>query len=434
MLPVINPEASFTMAINRKLRLIAGVSALVTAALIVVPHATSHISNAAVINAPVITIKSPFEGILTSKPRQPGELVAPGAGIVTIGATREVKSQIARLEAQRDAMRAQQRAIAAEMTALEALDADLAMRATQIATIAEDVLSIDRARLGQELFGARARAEQHAKHLDSLERLSDVGSVSGMQVRDARTALSVARAEVAALELQAQRIDRELLAITQGTLPAFGSEDGSYSRQRRDEIAIRLADLTTRHDVASAGIESLEREIAALEEEMVRLREFAPRAKNGAVVWTASPSAGSAIPAGDEILQVLDCSRRFVEVAISERAYGAVSVGTTAWVRLRGSENAFLAEVETVRGAGSTPHTGRLAARPLNATDGMLTAVLRLAPPDLSDVETAARFCDVGRLAEVRFERGLIEDLGIQLETMRVEFRALMDRVAARFG
>ncbi len=404
---------------KRVARLAAGLFVLVAAAVILSPHAFNFVSRSAVVNAPIISIKSPFEGLLISKPRRPGEPVSPGEPIVEITASMTPTAEVARLKAHVRALHEERLAILAEISALETLDADLETRARQVTALAGDVLQLRR----DGLRSQRSASEELARFLESeaarVAQLAKSGTVTSAHLEEALSQARAAREETGALDAQLSQVTRELLAIEQGMLPAFGSEDGSYARQRRDEVAIRLADLRTRAAVLAAQGQSTRDEIAALQSEIARLERFAPHFDDGAVVWTASPAAGSAVATGDEILQVLDCSRRFLEVTIPETAYSRISLGDRAWVRLSGADRIFWAEVESLRGAGSQPETGRVAARPVEAEAGSLSVMLLLEPLDVMASDSASRYCEVGRTAEVRFDRGWDSPLKKRIDGLR---------------
>lgn len=387
-------------------RLAAGLFVLVAAGIVLSPHVLNVVSRSAVVNAPIISIKSPFEGLLMSSPRRPGEPVSPGEPIVEITASMQTMTEVARLEAHARSLAEERTAILGEISALERLDDDLAQRARTVTALAGDVLRLRREGLLSRRRAARERASSLEAEAGRVEQLAQSGTVTTAHLERTVSEARAAREEIGALDADLSQITRELLAIEQGTLPAFGSEDGSYARQRRDEVAIRLADLRTRAAVLVARIDGIRDEIDALRSEQVRLEHFAPKFDNGAVVWTASPAAGSAVATGDEVLQVLDCSRRFLEVTIPESAYSRISLGDRAWVRLNGADQVFWAEVESLRGSGSQPATGRLAARPVEVDQGSLSVMLLLEPADVTASGVSGRYCEVGRTAEVRFDRG----------------------------
>ncbi len=423
------------MKLRRTTRILVGSFVLLSVAVILSPHVMNRVAQSAVINAPVVSVKSPFDGFLTSASRRPGDPVLPGDKIVELIASRAAHSETGRLEAHRAALASERAAITAEIESLKALDADLSRRSEQVRSLAGDVLVFEREALLSDTRAAEEDATFLRAEADRLASLRTTGTASKSHHERAASEASKAESRLAALRSNLALIERKIFALKEGSLPAFGSEDGSYARQRRDEVALRLADLRTRRDTLGARMEAATGEIAALKIETDRLSGFAPQAESQSVIWTASPASGSAIASGDEILQVLDCSRRFIEVSVSESALGDIDIGSTAWVRLKESKSAFLAEVETVRGAGAQTEIGRLAAEPARMSEKTLTVMLRLEPADVSDPETAARFCNVGRTAEVRFERnfrgGLVGRLAWLQERSEVAFDAFWQAVSA---
>jgi hypothetical protein len=131
------------------------------------------------------------------------------------------------------------------------------------------------------------------------------------------------------------------------------------------------------------------------------------------------------------VVQLLDCSRRFVEVFLRETAFEAIQPGDTATVQLRGSARTFQASVEAVRGAGNRGANGLLAAQPQQVPDGSLSVVLRLEPADVTEIGIAANFCDVGRTAEVRFDRSFNTAFNLPGRIMSRLFGGFSQTVAA---
>lgn len=391
---------------KRFARLAVGSFVLVAAAVVLSPHAFNFVSRSAIVNAPVISIKSPFEGLLMSRPRRPGEPISPGIPVVEISASMGTTVEVARLTAHARALGQERGAILDELSSLERLDGDLKDRMRMVTTLTGDVLRLRRDGLLSRQRAAQDRARSLEAEADRVEQLARSGAVSTAHLERTASDARAAREEIGALDAELSQIALELQAIEQGTMTTVGMEDGSYAQQRRDEVAIRLADLRTRAAVLSAQIDSMHDQIRVMRSELLRLEHFAPQFDNGAVVWTASPAAGSAVATGDEVLQVLDCSRRFLEVTIPESAYSKIAIGARAWVRLNGADQVFWAEVESLRGAGSQPETGRLAARPEEVEQGSLSVMLLLEPVEVTSPDVAQRYCEVGRTAEVRFDRG----------------------------
>ncbi|MEC8572666.1 MAG: hypothetical protein VXZ09_03395, partial [Pseudomonadota bacterium] len=65
------------MKLKRTMRIATGLACLGAALAVFIPHLTSYISRAAVVNAPIISVKSPFDGALMSDAHTPATPVLP---------------------------------------------------------------------------------------------------------------------------------------------------------------------------------------------------------------------------------------------------------------------------------------------------------------------------------------------------------------------
>ncbi|QFT29406.1 hypothetical protein FIV00_02805 [Labrenzia sp. THAF82] len=419
------------MKLRRAARIAAGVACLGAAFMIFAPHATSYISRSAVVNAPIISIKSPFDGALMSDALTPATPVLPATAIVELQASRSSRTELARLEARIGILAREEVSISTEIAALTQLDQQLLVRMEQVQTLARQVLQTQLSGLRGELAAAREHQDRRARDAQRFERLYASGSVPQTKAETAASLAVEANGEVIRLAAAVEETVRTMAGVKVGILPGLGTEDGSYARQRRDEVAIRLADLKGRKARVSAQRTGLLHEAEALREEVERLDLFAPQLPSGAVVWSATPAKGAMIAAGDEVLQLLDCSRRFVEVFVHETAFDAIRPGDTAQVRLRGSDETFPAAVEALRGAGAKRATGLLAAEPENLTEGSLHIMLRLDPANVAKAGVAQNFCDVGRTAEVRFDRRLGNKLTVAGHWVQDLLRGISPSLAA---
>jgi multidrug resistance efflux pump len=125
----------------------------------------------------------------------------------------------------------------------------------------------------------------------------------------------------------------------------------------------------------------------------------------GHVVWSVTASPGSAVVEGQSIFDLANCRSRFVSVELPERQVENIGHGDPAQVRLIGSDRWISGTVVQVR--GSAAHVdGRLLAAQLPKPSSQQVSVEVLLPAD-SQSPDASRQCDIGRQAEVRFDRGI---------------------------
>lgn len=386
----------------RALRLSTAVFLVVAAGTILVPRATSYISTSAVVNAPTIRVASPFNGRVTKSP-QMAALIRAGEPIAAVEPSVDQRQQRAELTAERDARLRQTAAYASQIAELERRLADERVRRDR-----QEALALRRqdARIA-DAEAALAQAQARSREIEARSGRSAALGQKGVasaaaQEADARD-LIVSRQEVlrqSALR-DGLRIERE--GVAQGLLS--GAEDGDAASRIHD-IVMRLSDLVTERARVEAETQSLAARIASLEAD-----RFAPVSPGNAVVQSLNARTGDDVHDGDELARLIDCDRRFLEVAISERHFESIAPGARATVQLRGGAETFEARVTAVRGAGARFDDPDLAAAPPQTPAGQLRVLLALEPADLSLPETRANFCDVGRTAEVRFDRSLIGDL-----------------------
>lgn len=175
--------------------------------------------------------------------------------------------------------------------------------------------------------------------------------------------------------------------------------DAPYATQQADRLMLQrqiiektLNDATAQHTQAELRLKDA-------------LGRASYRAPAGTLIWAATASSGAAVRAGEPILDLVDCRRRFVQVALPERKAEAIVPGGPADVRLIGSDRWMKGRISSISGAASRREERLLAASTHSKPDAreIIVDVSLSAPaPEAFD---ASRRCDVGRLAEVRFSR-----------------------------
>jgi hypothetical protein len=126
-----------------------------------------------------------------------------------------------------------------------------------------------------------------------------------------------------------------------------------------------------------------------------------------------SASPGSTVTEGQTVLDLADCAHRFVAVELPERDFESIKAGDPAYVRLIGGDDWKQGEVRQVRGSAARTDDRLLAALVPGPNAGSITVEIGLPQDGVSADRN--NFCNIGRLAEVRFDRmrvGLLERLG----------------------
>ena len=203
----------------------------------------------------------------------------------------------------------------------------------------------------------------------------------------------------------------------------WNANDLPYSQQR-DRYLVRRQELEMMILEGHARSQKLAAEIAEERERVDHLTHAALTLPEAHVVWSVSASPGSTVTEGQTLLDLADCAHRFVAVELPERDFERIKAGDAAYVRLIGSDEWKQGTVQRVRGSAARADDRLLAAQVPSPDAGSITVEVGLPADDA----TADRnnFCNIGRLAEVRFQRGhfaLFDKLtrALGLPTLRLE-------------
>jgi hypothetical protein len=153
----------------------------------------------------------------------------------------------------------------------------------------------------------------------------------------------------------------------------------------------------------TARASQLAAEIDAERNRTERLDNYRPVLPARHVVWSTGASPGSAVTEGQAVLDLADCEHRFVVVQLQERDFEQIKAGDRAAVRLVGSNEWREGLVRQIRGSAARNDERLFAAQIPSPGPATITAEVSLPSDDRRT--DAASFCDIGRLAEVRFRR-----------------------------
>lgn len=392
------------MLANRKMRIAAAVFILTAVLNLLWPRMTGQVSTFAVVNAPVVTVRAPINGRIVRPAPGLASPVTRDDILIDIRATFEHRAEaFARLEGERLSLKRKIAALAREAEAVASIADALRLRAraetaAETAFLAEKLAEARAARRGNEVAFDRAAAR-----FDRLSALAERRVVPAADLSAAEFDVAGADAALAADDARIAALEIELAAIEDGLPSPAGTGRRDFAYDRLHDVEMALADLRTRRSTAEGQLAGVERALARLGEDVQRQDRFRPVAATNGVIWTASRAAGASVTLGADLVQVLDCERRFLEVVFPERSFESLPPGTMAEVRLRGGRQTFAARVVSRHAAARGGTLSAVDAAVLSPyEDGGVKVFLALEPADVTDPAVAAAFCDVGRTAEVR--------------------------------
>ena len=309
----------------------------------------------AVVNARLVTVRAPINGIvqLDSRSLGVGESIEVGAPLVTVtnprvdtSSANVAREQLSDAEEERQALSAK---LDNTKTIRDALRSQLAVfRDNRIRQIEAELAEGD-ARI------ASAAAEQHradairARH----EMLARKGTMAAAAMDDADRDALVAKAKVDEAEASRAVLAVELAALKSGAYLGDDYNDQPRSAQRIDELDQSIAAIEA--DMARLS-QQIGRKQSALREEEHRqaLASEAPLASPvGGQIWEVLTASGEQVAAGQELFSLLNCSDAIVTATVSEAVYNSLSVGMRANFTYREGGAAMAGKVVQLSGVAS---------------------------------------------------------------------------------
>ncbi|MAQ38849.1 MULTISPECIES: HlyD family secretion protein [Thioclava] len=364
-------------------RPVIGIVLVAGALWVIVGEQMSGVSADAVVNAPVVTVRSSTAGKLSMPKRPLGAHVDKGERLATVD---DILSDTTRLED----LRMEQANAEANVARIKS---DLAAKRTQRDAYSARTKLYRTHRIAEietKLKFARAR-------LDRLQPNAQSSETSATKVAQTAPAengpVTQAREDVALLE-------NALDAAKSGVYLGDGYNDAPSSEQRGalldEEIASLEADLTE----AETRVQTLD---ARRSKEQTRVNTLASSQvtspANG-IYWETQQADGVTVQRGDPIMSLVDCDVSLVTASVSEGVYNNLKVGDSATFKLAARDKIYDATIARLAGSGAARVYQHLAIAP--SQKHLERYDVTLLVPDLkSDADLD---CPVGRTGRVFFE------------------------------
>jgi len=393
------------------LRVVTAAALLVVVALSLFPRFVSHISTSATINAPILIIRSPVEGLVEEYSLENGEVVRRGQDVVVFREAGTDLTQRADLEARLRIAKSAQRAVRSRIAQVEAIQRNLVRRQKIYRLWHTAILEREVEELQAQVRGATARLNAMERGAERIAEMRNRRIVSENEQRETSTQLIEQTEKVRELVARLAVRRLKLNAMRDGVLAGTDGTNTPYTLQRQDEVGLELARLNDElidHEAEAAAVEEqLEKELEIYQSEN-RVALTSPVA---GVVWRSASLSGRPVLPGDEIVEILDCGARFLEAFLPEGLMGTISVGDLADVQLTGETRSFAAPIISILGNGARFDHVELAAQDNTPKSGKMRVLIQLSATDLSFDN--GKFCHVGRTAQVSLPRDLPSVLSV---------------------
>ena len=375
------------------------------------PYMVYRVSSSAFVNAELVRVTAPITGQLASDLPRKGMFIDRRAIVPLIHSLAPDRRHLLALD-QEYAVATERAALArAQLDEITVRDHELAERTNVFRTASIERLEHEIEETRAEHAGCIAEARLRHDVGERLDKLIKEGIASPNHSADALAAResTAARCQVAAAKLS--RLEVERVAAQKGVFLRDGENDAPYSQQQRDRLLLRRQELEAEVLQQTARRTQLAAEIEEEKSRVDHASRYDLPLPPRHVVWSVAASPGSAVTEGQSVLDLADCTRRFVVVELPERDFEKIKAGDSADVRLVGGSGWIEGHVQQVRGSAARADERLLAAQVTVPNPGSISVEVAL-PADAL-VADRSNFCDIGRLAEVRFQRMGLESAGL---------------------
>lgn len=401
--------------ISRTAKTLLALLILVLVALMPSARLLTTTSAEAVVNARIITLRTPIEGeVADISGLRVGAPLVPGQTLVDVQNARadrnrldDLRREIARLETESKAIGERIAAGMAQQSALA--DRDAQFRAARIRH-----LDWRRKQVQAQIKAAEAREAYWERAHSRSARLARLGHASNAahdsKVRDR----SVSKHALAALESELRTIEVEHEAIRIGITLTDSHHDRSQSAERADQLQFQI-----RKD--QIGLAERERRIALLKSDLRAEQELHAKHSKAVLrspvrgqVWEINTAPGEMVGRAQPLIRILDCGGAVVTASVSEAAYNTLKMGGAAKFKPQGSNTELTGRIIGLSGLAATPANFAIRPSMLKREPYRVTVEV----PKLNQAQS----CTVGQTGLVTFagdpQTGMFSKLG-QLFTWR---------------
>jgi multidrug resistance efflux pump len=198
----------------------AATALLAAAGITGLPHVGSYVSSAAVIDAPLLALRAPIDGMVIETSGRVGSAVAPGTSVFHVDASAESRSELEALKAALATAEAEIAAIEAQTASLEEMRTELTDRAARMTARGSERIAAQRAQAAARLAGAEAELARIATEIARTEKLTASGAVTEAQLEDHRFDRWAQFANIRALQSEIEALDIVTFSPGSGPLRA----------------------------------------------------------------------------------------------------------------------------------------------------------------------------------------------------------------------
>ena len=388
---------------SRFARLALSVALLGVGAWAFFPHLMSRVAPSAFVNAELTRVSAPISGKLLDDMPRTGTFFDRAGAVPLIEARALDQRQLLDLTNQFDIANNKAKLARAQLEEIASTDANLTSRLGTFQLGMMTRLKEELNEVAAEKTGCHVEAKLRRDIGSRMEGLAKSGLTSQIRSSEAMANQEANATKCEMAESRFLRLQSELTSAQSGIYLRDGINDVPYSQQQRDRLMLRRQELESQVLAETSRADQIKGQIAAERHRMEVTGHYDLSVPADHIVWSVAASAGSSVTEGQTVLDLADCGRRFLVVELPERDFEKVKSGDTASIRLVGSNEWREGRVRQVRGSAARLDDRLLAAQVAHTSGNNIQIEVDI--PRRVATSGQSGLCDIGRLAEVRFNR-----------------------------
>ncbi len=388
---------------SQRVRVLLAGTLLVLSGWAFLPHVAYRIAPIAFVNAELMRVTAPIAGRLTKDLPRKGDTIDHSITVNLIETLSPDRRHLLDLEQQGAVAKSRAELAKRQLDEIALVDRELEARTVNYQDGMIERLNKEIAETEAEKAGCLAEVSQRRDIGARMDELVKSGYASQIRSAEASATQEANAARCGMADARIQRFKIELTSAQKRVFLRDGANDVPYSQQQRDRLVLRRQDLETEMLQQRSRALQIEAEILEERNRLDRISHSDLILPADHVVWSVSASPGSSVTEGQTILDLADCAHRFVVVDLPEREFERVKAGDFPSVRLIGSDEWRQGKVRQVLGSAARTDDRLLAAQIPHVATNSIAVEIEL-PQDEAEKDRNS-FCNVGRMAEVRFQR-----------------------------
>lgn len=390
-------QPALTPTVRRAAKILLGAAVVAVFGLAPLRTLLQTSSVEAVVNARLMTLRSPIAGevVASTAKLAASDALAQGSTLLSIVNPRADRGRLDELEQTLGKLASQRATLDSKLASAQAAAADLDRQAEAFRLGRIEQLTARMAELESLIGVAVAKRQEAAAAYSRAEALARTGNVTAAEFDRLSREVTIATGTETSTRHRLAAANVELAAARNRIFLGDSYNDRPSSVQRGDEMRQRIADLRSELAGLDAETKQLEGALATARARYQTQADVPMTLPVTGRIWEVMVSPGEQVRVGQDLARLIDCSTAVVTANVTESVYNRLSVGSSARFVPADGGNDLQGKVVNLTGRATA--AANLAIEPAALSKEPYRVTVSV--PDLG----AGQVCAVGRTGRVVF-------------------------------